>query len=65
MMVDSFNEGWGTSYEQVVADGLTFDNTFLQGKAAISTTISNLRLVKDTATYPPRLRDCHYPRSRA
>lgn len=52
MMVDSFNDGWGTSYEQVVADGLTFDNTFLAGKAAISTTISNMRLVKDTVTYP-------------
>ena len=52
MMVDAFEEGWAPSYESIVADGLTFESMFLDGKCAISTTIANMRLIKDTETYP-------------
>ena len=52
MMKTSMDEGWAYSAEQEIADSLTFQNTFLAGKCAISMNVSQLRLVLDTATYP-------------
>ncbi|MCI6674450.1 MAG: extracellular solute-binding protein [Spirochaetaceae bacterium] len=40
------------TYDQIVGDKLRFANTFLEGKCAMQTGISQIRLVKDTATYP-------------
>lgn len=52
LMVDSQTEGWGISLEEEVADGIAFANAFLEGKAAMSSGIFNLRVIKDLEKYP-------------
>lgn len=52
LIVDSQEDGWGVSLEQEVADGLGFNNTFLEGKCAMSSGIFNLRVIKDLEKYP-------------
>lgn len=51
MMVDS-QDDWGVSYEAEKADGLTFNNMFLEGKVAMASGIFNLRTIKDLEKYP-------------
>lgn len=52
LIVDSQTEGWGISLEEEVADGIAFANAFLEGKAAMSSGIFNLRVIKDLEKYP-------------
>lgn len=51
LIVDS-QDDWAVSLEAEKADGLTFANTFLEGKAAMSSGIYNLRTIKDLEKYP-------------
>ena len=51
LIVDSQDE-WAVSLEAEVADGLNFNNTFLEGKAAMASGIYNLRTIKDLEKYP-------------
>lgn len=51
LIVDS-QDDWAVSLEAEKADGLTFNNTFLEGKAAMSSGIYNLRTIKDLEKYP-------------
>lgn len=52
LIADSQNDGWGVTLEQEIADSLSFSNMFLSGKAAMSSGIYNLRLIKDLEKYP-------------
>ena len=51
LIVDS-QDDWAISLEAEVADGLNFNNTFLEGKVAMSSGIYNLRTIKDLEKYP-------------
>lgn len=46
------NDKTAITYEQTVGDKLRLANTFLEGKCAMQTGISQIRLIKDTKTYP-------------
>ena len=48
MLVD----GSAPTYADEVANGMTFDNLFLEGYAAMAMGIANIRLVKDLQNYP-------------
>ena len=48
----TMDNGWAPSYEDEKADDLTLPTVFLEGKAAITTGIAQIRVVKDVATYP-------------
>ena len=44
--------GWAVPIEDEYSENATVANTFLEGKCAITTNISQMRLVMDTTTYP-------------
>lgn len=44
--------GWSPTYAEEKSDKLSFANVFLEGKAAMSFGVSQLRIVKDLETYP-------------
>ena len=46
------DKGYAYGLDDEISESLTFANTFLEGKAAISINISQLRLILDTETYP-------------
>lgn len=46
------DNGWAPEMAIEKADDLTIPTVFLEGKAAISTCISQIRVIKDIATYP-------------
>lgn len=52
MVKSTVDNGWAYGLDDEVSESLTFANTFLEGKAAISMNISQLRLILDTETYP-------------
>lgn len=52
LMARTQANGWAPSYEEEVADSLSLPTVFLEGKSAMCTGISQIRIVKDTATYP-------------
>lgn len=51
LIVDS-QDDWAVSLEAEKADSLNFNNTFLEGKAAMASGIYNLRTIKDLEKYP-------------
>lgn len=52
LMLDTMDQGWAPSYADEKSDNLSFANVYLEGKAAMSFGISQLRIVKDLETYP-------------
>lgn len=46
------DNGWAPSIEDEKADDLSLPTVFLEGKAAITTGIAQIRVVKDVETYP-------------
>lgn len=52
LMATTQANGWAPTYEEEVADNLSLPTVFLEGKSAICPGISQIRIVKDTATYP-------------
>ncbi len=52
MVKTTVDKGFAYGLDDEISESLTFANTFLEGKAAISMNISQLRLVLDTETYP-------------
>lgn len=49
---DTIQSGYAYGWDDEVADDISFANSFLEGKCAMSLGIANLRLVRDLATYP-------------
>lgn len=52
MVKDMVDNGYAYGLDDEISESLTFANTFLEGKAAMTLNISQLRLVLDTETYP-------------
>jgi len=52
MLMTTLNNGWAISMEDEVAENLSVANTYLKGKCAMTTCISQMRLVMDQAGYP-------------
>ena len=52
MVKDTIDNGYAYGLDDEISESLTFANTFLEGKAAITMNISQLRLILDTETYP-------------
>lgn len=52
MVKTSLDNGWAIPIEDEYSENMTVANTFLAGKCAITTCVSQMRLVMDTATYP-------------
>lgn len=52
MVNTSLQNGWAISIEDEVSENMTVANTFLAGKCAITTNVSQMRLCMDTTTYP-------------
>ena len=52
MLKTTLDNGWAISIEDEYAENMTVANTFLAGKCAISTNVSQMRLCMDTTTYP-------------
>lgn len=52
MVKTSLDNGWAIPIEDEYSENLTVANTFLAGKCAITTNVSQMRLCMDTATYP-------------
>ncbi|MDD6788645.1 MAG: extracellular solute-binding protein [Lachnospira sp.] len=52
LIKDTYDDGSAMSYETETADNVTFDQVFLEGKAAMSAGIYNLRIINDLDTYP-------------
>lgn len=48
----TMDDGYAYALEDEMSESLTFANTFLEGKSAMSMNISQLRLILDTETYP-------------
>lgn len=48
----TMDKGYAYGLDDEISESLTFANTFLEGKAAMSMNISQLRLILDTDTYP-------------
>lgn len=48
----TMDKGYAYGLDDEISESLTFANTFLEGKSAMSLTISQLRLILDTDTYP-------------
>lgn len=52
LIMECLDNGWAISLEDHTSEKMTVANTFLSGKCAISTNVSQMRLCMDTATYP-------------
>lgn len=52
LIQDTMENGYAYALEDELSESLTFANTFLEGKSAMSMNISQLRLILDTETYP-------------
>ena len=52
MVKNTVDNGYAYGLDDEISESLTFANTFLEGKAAMSLNISQLRLILDTETYP-------------
>lgn len=52
LILDSYEQGWAPTYEEEVADDLSFATMFLEGKSAMSMGINNLRIINDLENYP-------------
>lgn len=52
MIMEVMDNGWSPTYADEKSDNLSFANMFLEGKAAMSFGISQLRIIKDLETYP-------------
>lgn len=52
LIQDTMENGYAYALEDEMSESLTFANTFLEGKSAMSMNISQLRLILDTETYP-------------
>ncbi len=52
LIQDTMEKGYAYALEDELSESLTFANTFLEGKSAMSMNISQLRLILDTETYP-------------
>jgi len=52
VIMTTMDNKWAPSYEDEKADDLTLPTVFLEGKAAITTGIAQIRVVKDVETYP-------------
>ena len=52
MVNASLQNGWAIPIEDEYSENMTVANTFLAGKCAITTNVSQMRLCMDTATYP-------------
>lgn len=48
----TIDSGYAYGWDDEVSDSLDFANTFLAGKCAMALGISNIRIVRDFATYP-------------
>ncbi len=57
----TMDDGYAIPLADEVADSLTFSNTFLAEKCAITLNISQLRLLLDTATYPHEFKTALVP----
>ncbi|MBE5772776.1 MAG: extracellular solute-binding protein [Clostridiales bacterium] len=52
IVMKSIENGWAPEIEIEVADDLSLPTFFLEGKAAITPCISQIRIIKDIETYP-------------
>lgn len=52
VVMESIENGWAPEIAVEVADDLSLPTFFLEGKAAITTCISQIRIIKDIETYP-------------
>ena len=52
MVESTVGNGFAYGLDDEISESLTFANTFLEGKSAMSMNISQLRLILDTETYP-------------
>ena len=52
MLNTSLVNGWAIPIEDEFSENMTVANTFLAGKCAITTNVSQMRLCMDTTTYP-------------
>jgi len=48
----TMENGWAPSLEEEVADNLSLPTMYLEGKAAMTPAISQIRIIKDLETYP-------------
>ena len=52
LIKDTMDQGYAYKMDEAKADGLSFTNTYLEGKCAMALSIANMRLVRDLETYP-------------
>lgn len=52
MLVDAVDAGYAYGWDDEVADDVSFANSFLEGKCAMSLGVANIRIARDLATYP-------------
>lgn len=58
---DTMEKGYAFSLADEMSENLTVANTFVEGKCAITVTISQLRLILDTETYPHEFKTALVP----
>ncbi|MBO4837544.1 MAG: sugar ABC transporter substrate-binding protein [Clostridia bacterium] len=52
LIAKTMQNGWAPSLEEEKADNLSLPTVYLEGKAAMTPAISQIRIIKDLATYP-------------
>ncbi len=61
MIKSTVDNGYAYGLDDEISESLTFANTFMEGKSAISMNISQLRMVLDTETYPHKFKSALVP----
>lgn len=61
LIQNTMENGYAYALEDEMSESLTFANTFLEGKSAMSMNISQLRLILDTETYPHEFKTALVP----
>ena len=52
LLVDMVDAGYAYGWDDEVADDISFANSFLEGKCAMSLGVANIRVARDLETYP-------------